>query len=69
MRIIAAALVTLAALSLQTAPPPHKAVPASLGLAPVGELAIRGCGLGWHRGHWRDPSGQWQWGHCFPSWR
>jgi hypothetical protein len=69
MRIIAAALVTLAALSLQTAPPPHKAIPASLGLAPVLELVTRGCGLGWHRGHWQDLSGQWHWGHCFPSWR
>ncbi len=52
MRIIAAALVTLAALSLQAAPFSHKAIPASLGLAPVVELVARGCGLGWHRDYW-----------------
>jgi hypothetical protein len=69
MRIIAAALVTLAALALQAAPPSHKAIPASLGFAPVIELVTRGCGLGWHRGYWQDPSGQRHWGHCFPSWR
>ena len=69
MRIIVAALVSLTALSLQTAPHPHKVVPASLGLAPVIELVARGCGLGWHRGHWQDPSGERHWGHCFPSWR
>jgi hypothetical protein len=69
MRIIAAAIVTLAALSLQTAPPPHQAIPASLGLTPVLELVTRGCSVGWHRGHWQDLSGQWHWGHCFPSWR
>ena len=52
MRIIAAALVTLAALSVQAAPFSHKAIPASLGLAPVVELVARGCGLGWHRDYW-----------------
>ena len=67
MRIIVAALVSLTALSLQTAPYPHKAVPASLGLAPVIELVARGCALGWHRGHWQDPSGERHWGHCFTS--
>jgi len=70
MRIFAAALMTLAALSLQTAGLSHKAaIPASLGLAPVVELVARGCGIGWHRGYWQDPSGKWHWGHCFPSWR
>jgi hypothetical protein len=33
------------------------------------ELVAQGCGLGWHRGRWQDPSGEWHWGHCFPSWR
>jgi len=69
MRITAAAMIRIAALSLQTAPYPLKAVPASLGLAPVADLIARGCGLAWHRGYWQDPSGQWHWGHCFPSWR
>jgi hypothetical protein len=69
MRIIALAMFGIAALSLQAAPVPHKTIPASLGLAPVIELVTRGCGLGWHRGYWQDPSGQWHWGHCFPSWR
>ena len=69
MRIIALAMLGAAALSLQAAPPSHKAIPASLGLAPVIELVARGCSLGWHRGYWQDPSGQWHWGHCFPSWR
>ena len=69
MRIVALAMLSVAALSLQAAPVPHKAVPASLGLAPVVELAIRGCGLVWHHGYWQDPSGKWYWGHCFPSWR
>jgi hypothetical protein len=69
MRIIALTMVSVAALWLQAAPLSPKAIPASLGLAPVIELVIRGCGLGWHRGYWQDPSGQWHWGHCFPSWR
>jgi hypothetical protein len=69
MRLVPAAFMCLAALSLQVAPIPQKAVPASIGLAPVVELVAQGCSLGWHRGHWRDPSGEWHWGHCFPSWR
>jgi len=69
IRLIAAAFVGLAALSVQAAPTPKKAIPASLGLAPVVELVAQGCGLGWHRGHWQDPSGEWHWGHCFPSGR
>jgi hypothetical protein len=42
---------------------------ASLGVTPFLELVTQGCGLGWHRGRWQDPSGEWHWGHCFPSWR
>lgn len=64
-----ASLMVLAALSLQAAPVPSKAVQASLGLAPLVELVAQGCGLGWHRGRWQDASGEWHWGHCFPSWR
>jgi hypothetical protein len=52
MRLLPTAFVCLAALSLQLAPSPQKAVPASLGLAPVVELVAQGCSLGWHRGHW-----------------
>jgi hypothetical protein len=69
MRPVATVFAFLAALSLQAAPIPKKAVPASLGLAPVVELVAQGCSLGWHRGHWHDPSGEWHWGPCFPSWR
>ena len=69
MRLVPTAFVCLAALSLPPAPTPQKAVPASLGLAPVVELVAQGCSLGWHRGHWQDPSGDWRWGHCVPSWR
>jgi hypothetical protein len=70
MRLIAATSVCLvAALSLHPTPMPKHAVPVSLGLAPVVELAAQGCSLGWHRGHWQDDSGAWHWSHCFPSWR
>ena len=69
MRPVAAASACLVALSLQAAPIPKKAMPASLGLAPVVELVAQGCSFGWHRGHWQDPSGEWHWGPCFPSWR
>jgi hypothetical protein len=69
MRLVPAAFMCLAALSLQAAPIAQKAVPASLGLAPMVELVTQGCSLGWHRGHWQDPLGEWHWGRCFPSWR
>jgi hypothetical protein len=62
-------LIGLTAVSLQAAPAPHGLVQASLGVAPLMELVVQGCGLGWHRGRWQDPSGEWHWGHCFPSWR
>jgi hypothetical protein len=69
MRLVPAAFVCLTALWLQAGPTPKKVVPASLGWAPVVELVAQGCSLGWHRGHWQDSSGEWHWGHCFPSWR
>ena len=69
MRLVPAVFMYFAALSLQAAPISKKAVPASLGLAPVVELVAQGCSLGWHRGHWQAPSGEWHWGHCFPAWR
>ena len=69
MRLVPAACVCLTALWLQAGPTPKTVVPASLGWAPVVELVAQGCSLGWHRGHWQDPSGAWHWGHCFPSWR
>ena len=64
MRPVAAMFACVAALLLQAAP-----ITASLGLAPVVELVAQGCSLGWHRGHWQDPSGEWHWGPCFPNWR
>ena len=69
MRLVPTAFVCLVALSQPAAPIAQKAVPASLGLAPMVELMTQGCSLGWHRGHWQDPSGERHWGHCFPSWR
>jgi hypothetical protein len=69
MRSLAAMFGCLMMLSLQAPPSSRNAVPASLGLAPLVELVAQGCSLGWHRGHWQDPSGDWHWGHCFPSWR
>ena len=69
MRLVAAAFAGVAALSLQAASVPTSRVPASLGLAPVAELVAQGCSQGWHRGQWRDLSGEWHWGPCFPSWR
>jgi hypothetical protein len=67
MRLAAAAFLCLSAMSLHAVPTPKKAIPASLGLAPVVELVAQGCNLGWHRGHWQDQSGQWHWSHCFLS--
>jgi hypothetical protein len=69
MRLVPTAFVCLAALSLQPAPSPQKALAASLGLAPVVELVAQDCAFGWHRGYWQAPSGDWHWGHCVPSWR
>jgi hypothetical protein len=58
-----AGLMVLAVICLQAAPAPSKVVLASLGVAPLVELVAQGCGT------WQDPSGEWHWGHCFPSWR
>jgi hypothetical protein len=69
MRPVAAAFACLATLLLPAAPGPTKAVLVSLGVAPVVELVTQGCSLGWHRGQWQDPPGEWHWGPCFPSWR
>ena len=69
MRLVAAAFAGLATLSLPAASVPTSPVPVSLGLAPVAELVAQGCSPGWHRGQWQDPSGEWHWGLCFPSWR
>ena len=38
-----------------------------LGVAPPVELVRDGCGRGWHRTHWRDQWGNWQWGDCVPN--
>lgn len=45
--------------------------PASIenGAAPLIQLVRDGCGRGWHRTHWRDQWGNWQWGHCIPNGR
>jgi hypothetical protein len=69
MQLVAAAFAGLATLSLPAGSVPTSPVPASFGLAPVAELVAQGCSPGWHRGQWRDLSGEWHWGPCFPSWR
>jgi hypothetical protein len=64
-----AGLLALAAVSAQAAPlPPAKATLVELGTAPPIELVRQGCGLGWHREHWRDRWGYWHWGSCYPNW-
>jgi hypothetical protein len=59
MRLVAVAFAALATLSLPAASVPTSPGPVSLGLAPVVELVAQGCSRGWHRGQWRDLSGEW----------
>ena len=44
--------------------PPHLA---PVGAVPSVELIAGGCGHGWHRTHWRDQWGNWQWVTAFPT--
>ena len=69
MRAVTLALaggLTLAA-SAQAAPLPPTPAAIELGAAPPFELVRDGCGRGWHRTHWRDQWGNWQWGDCIPK--
>ena len=54
------------AASVQAAPLALKPTPIELRPAPPVELVRDGCGRGWHRTHWRDQWGNWQWGDCVP---
>jgi hypothetical protein len=68
MRALISAFVlglTLAA-SSQAAPLSPKLTAIELGAASPIELVRDGCGRGWHRTHWRDQWGNWQWGDCVP---
>ena len=44
-----------------------KSAVVQLGAPPPFELVRDGCGRGWHRTHWRDQWGNWQWGDCVPN--
>jgi hypothetical protein len=54
------------ATSAQAAPFAPKPASIELGTAPPIELVRDGCGRGYHRTHWRDQWGNWQWGDCVP---
>ena len=51
----------------QAAPLSPKPASIKLGAAPPIELVRDGCGRGYHRTHWRDQWGNWQWGDCVPN--
>jgi hypothetical protein len=57
--------VVLAAVA-QAAPFAPKPASIELGTTPPIELVRDGCGRGYHRTHWRDQWGNWQWGDCVP---
>ena len=52
--------------SAQATPLAPKPASIELGAAPLFEPVRDGCGRGWHRTHWRDQWGNWQWGDCVP---
>ena len=68
MRALIRALGTglVLAASAQAAPLSPKPAAIELGAAPPFEFVRDGCGHGWHRTHWRDQWGNWQWGDCVP---
>ena len=51
----------------QAAPFAPKPASIELGTTPPIELVRDGCGRGYHRTHWRDQWGNWQWGDCVPN--
>ena len=69
MRALIVALAGGLALVASTQAAPLVPNPASieLGAAPPVELIRDRCGRGWHRTHWRDQWGNWQWGDCVPN--
>ena len=52
------------AVSAPAAPLSPKPASIELGTTPPIELVRDGCGRGYHRAHWRDQWGNWQWGDC-----
>ena len=54
------------ATSAQAAPFAPKPASIEFGTTPPIELVRDGCGRGYHRTHWRDQWGNWQWGDCVP---
>ena len=68
MRALILALASLAlAAATQATPLAPKPASIELGAAPLFEPVRDGCGRGWHRSHWRDQWGNWQWGDCVPN--
>ena len=66
--VIFAGFVTLAATTVQAAPPVAvKKSAVERGAAPPLVLARDDCGHGWHRTGWRDQWGRWHWGDCVPN--
>jgi hypothetical protein len=55
------------AASAQAAPLASKSATIEFSAPPPFELVRDGCGRGWHRTHWRDQWGNWQWGHCISN--
>ena len=68
MRVIPPFILGLAMVtSSQAAPLAPKSASIEPGAPPSFELIRDGCGRGWHRTHWRDQWGNWQWGDCIPK--
>jgi len=65
--ILASAVGLAFAASAQATPLAPNPVSIELGAAPSVELVRDDCGRGWHRTHWRDQWGNWQWGDCVPN--
>src|SRR5215472_16764082 len=64
--ILASAIGLALAISAQAAHFAPRPASIELGAAPPIELVRDGCGRGYHRTHWRDQWGNWQWGDCVP---
>jgi hypothetical protein len=69
MRLVVAAVVGVFALAMvpvEAAPIVVKSAPVQVGAAPSVELVAGGCGIGFHRGRWRDRWHHWHW-RCVPN--
>jgi hypothetical protein len=64
-----AGLMALMSTSAHTVPlPSAKATTGELSSAPSIELLRQGYDWGWHRAHWGDCWGYWDWGRRIPNW-